>query len=73
MANIDADLEDQHSKGVFATLMADGKWMYQAGEYKKAIDSFTEVSVKCRRYLFSDFFLSTLEMAHFFSLFRHWL
>lgn len=45
MANIDADLEDQQSKGVFATLMADGKWMYQAGEYKKAIDSFTEVSV----------------------------
>nr|XP_004552359.2 tetratricopeptide repeat protein 25 isoform X1 [Maylandia zebra] len=42
MANIDADLEDQQSKGVFATLMADGKWMYQAGEYKKAIDSFTE-------------------------------
>lgn len=70
MANIDADLEDQQSKGVFAPLMADGKWMYQAGEYKKAIDSFTEVSVVVT---FSLIFLSTLEMAHFFSLFRHWL
>lgn len=41
MASTDADLEDQQPKDMFSTLMENGKWLYRKGEFKKAIDSFT--------------------------------
>uniref|UniRef100_A0A3Q0RSV6 Outer dynein arm-docking complex subunit 4 n=1 Tax=Amphilophus citrinellus TaxID=61819 RepID=A0A3Q0RSV6_AMPCI len=41
MASTDADLKDQQSKDMFSTLMENGKWLYSKGEFKKAIDSFT--------------------------------
>lgn len=34
----------KRSKGVFATLVSKGDWLYTRGEYKKAIESYTTVS-----------------------------
>lgn len=45
MATADADVEDQQSKRNFSTLVGNGKWLLQKGEFKKATESFTEVRV----------------------------
>lgn len=34
----------KRTKGVFATLVSKGDWLYLRGEYKKAIESYTTVS-----------------------------
>ncbi|XP_028311396.1 outer dynein arm-docking complex subunit 4 isoform X2 [Gouania willdenowi] len=41
MSNADEEHDGEKPKGVFTTLLADGEWLFQKGEYKKAIDSFT--------------------------------
>lgn len=45
MSDTDGDHDVSKSAGVFSTLIADGGWLYLKGEYKKAIDSFSTVSV----------------------------
>ncbi|KAM9843949.1 outer dynein arm-docking complex subunit 4 [Aulostomus maculatus] len=41
MSETVTDHEGQKPKGVFSTLVADGDWLFQKGEYKKSIDSYT--------------------------------
>ncbi|XP_040919079.1 outer dynein arm-docking complex subunit 4 [Toxotes jaculatrix] len=42
MSDTVGDHDGEKPKGVFSTLMADGDWLYLKGQYKKAIDSFTD-------------------------------
>ncbi|XP_056870236.1 outer dynein arm-docking complex subunit 4 [Takifugu flavidus] len=41
MSDAEGDDERRKPKGVFSTLVANGAWLYQKGEYKKAIESYT--------------------------------
>lgn len=43
MSDTEGDDERRKPKGVFSTLVANGAWLYQKGEYKKAIESYTTV------------------------------
>lgn len=43
MSDTEGDDERRKPKGVFSTLVANGDWFYQKGEYKKAIENYTKV------------------------------
>lgn len=43
MSDTGGDDERRKPKGVFSTLVANGDWLYQKREYKKAIANYTTV------------------------------
>lgn len=43
MSDTEGEDERRRPKGVFSTLVANGDWFYQKGEYKKAIENYTKV------------------------------
>lgn len=43
MSDTEGDGERRKPKGVFSTLVANGDWLYQKGEYKKALANYTTV------------------------------
>lgn len=43
MSDTEGDGECRKPKGVFSTLVANGDWLYQKGEYKKALVNYTTV------------------------------
>lgn len=54
----------KRTKGVFATLVSKGDWLYLRGEYKKAIESYTTVSSRLESLITKFIILSSLTVCH---------